>query len=77
MHYNIPPPPDFSAFNISTQTLGKCDGTKKSLIVSVDVRYSGIPFTLEIAAEKNDFGRPDQIPRNMSYRSVILIDSKC
>uniref|UniRef100_A0A4W5PHM6 Alpha-macroglobulin receptor-binding domain-containing protein n=1 Tax=Hucho hucho TaxID=62062 RepID=A0A4W5PHM6_9TELE len=48
MHYNIPPPPDFSAFNISTQTLGKCDGTKKSLIVSVDVRYSGIPFTLEI-----------------------------
>uniref|UniRef100_A0A4W5PHS5 Alpha-2-macroglobulin domain-containing protein n=1 Tax=Hucho hucho TaxID=62062 RepID=A0A4W5PHS5_9TELE len=33
MHYNIPPPPDFSAFNISTQTLGKCDGTKKSLIV--------------------------------------------
>uniref|UniRef100_A0A8C7KJ16 Alpha-2-macroglobulin-like n=1 Tax=Oncorhynchus kisutch TaxID=8019 RepID=A0A8C7KJ16_ONCKI len=54
MHYNIPPPPDFSAFNISTQTLGKCDGTKKSLIVSVDVRYSGIPFTLEIAAENND-----------------------
>ncbi|XP_041731964.2 alpha-2-macroglobulin-like isoform X2 [Coregonus clupeaformis] len=41
MHYNIPPPPDFSAFNISTQTLGKCDGTKKSLIVSVDVRYNG------------------------------------
>ncbi|XP_071215000.1 alpha-2-macroglobulin-like [Salvelinus alpinus] len=41
MHYNIPPPPDFSAFNISTQTLGKCDGTKKSLIVSVAVRYNG------------------------------------
>uniref|UniRef100_A0A8C7KAA9 Alpha-2-macroglobulin-like protein 1 n=1 Tax=Oncorhynchus kisutch TaxID=8019 RepID=A0A8C7KAA9_ONCKI len=41
MHYNIPPPPDFSAFNISTETLGKCDGTKKSLIVSVDVRYNG------------------------------------
>uniref|UniRef100_A0A673Z7R0 Alpha-2-macroglobulin-like n=1 Tax=Salmo trutta TaxID=8032 RepID=A0A673Z7R0_SALTR len=41
MHYNIPPPPDFSAFNISTQTLGKCNGTKKSLIVSVDVRYNG------------------------------------
>uniref|UniRef100_A0A4W5RV27 Alpha-2-macroglobulin domain-containing protein n=1 Tax=Hucho hucho TaxID=62062 RepID=A0A4W5RV27_9TELE len=50
MHYNIPPPPDFSAFNISTETLGKCDGTKKSLIVSVDVRYSGIPFNLEIAS---------------------------
>ncbi|XP_041733755.1 alpha-2-macroglobulin-like isoform X2 [Coregonus clupeaformis] len=41
MHYNIPPPPDFSAFNISTQTLGKCDGTKKSLTVSVNVRYNG------------------------------------
>ncbi|XP_071214469.1 alpha-2-macroglobulin-like isoform X1 [Salvelinus alpinus] len=41
MHYNIPPPPDFSTFNISTETLGKCDGTKKSLIVSVDVRYNG------------------------------------
>ncbi|XP_029536717.2 alpha-2-macroglobulin-like isoform X2 [Oncorhynchus nerka] len=41
MHYNIPPPPDFSAFNISTETLGKCDGTKKSLIVSVAVRYNG------------------------------------
>ncbi|XP_036817829.1 alpha-2-macroglobulin-like isoform X2 [Oncorhynchus mykiss] len=41
MHYNIPPPPDFSAFNISTQTLGKCDGTQKSLIVSVAVRYNG------------------------------------
>ncbi|XP_038830413.1 alpha-2-macroglobulin-like [Salvelinus namaycush] len=40
MHYNIPPP-DFSVFNISTQTLGKCDGTKKSLIVSVAVRYNG------------------------------------
>ncbi|XP_042150867.1 alpha-2-macroglobulin-like [Oncorhynchus tshawytscha] len=41
MHYNIPPPPDFSAFNISTETLGKCNGTKKSMIVSVDVRYNG------------------------------------
>nr|XP_029528600.1 alpha-2-macroglobulin-P-like isoform X3 [Oncorhynchus nerka] len=41
MHYNIPPPPDFSAFNISTETLGKCNGTKKSMSVSVDVRYNG------------------------------------
>uniref|UniRef100_A0A8C7W9Y3 Alpha-2-macroglobulin-like protein 1 n=1 Tax=Oncorhynchus mykiss TaxID=8022 RepID=A0A8C7W9Y3_ONCMY len=41
MHYNIPPPPDFSAFNISAETLGKCNGTKKSMIVSVDVRYNG------------------------------------
>uniref|UniRef100_A0A673WAP9 Alpha-2-macroglobulin-like n=1 Tax=Salmo trutta TaxID=8032 RepID=A0A673WAP9_SALTR len=44
MHYNIPPPPDFSAFNISTEMLGKCNGIKKSLIVSVDVRYSCILF---------------------------------
>uniref|UniRef100_A0A8C7TF55 Alpha-2-macroglobulin domain-containing protein n=1 Tax=Oncorhynchus mykiss TaxID=8022 RepID=A0A8C7TF55_ONCMY len=51
MHYNIPPPPDFSAFNISAETLGKCNGTKKSMIVSVDVRYGGIPFNLEIAPD--------------------------
>ncbi|KAJ7995147.1 hypothetical protein DPEC_G00241550 [Dallia pectoralis] len=41
MHYNIPPPADFSAFNISTRILGTCNGTKKTLIVNVDVRYNG------------------------------------
>uniref|UniRef100_A0A3P8Z7R4 Alpha-2-macroglobulin domain-containing protein n=1 Tax=Esox lucius TaxID=8010 RepID=A0A3P8Z7R4_ESOLU len=41
MHYNIPPPPDFSAFNISTRTLGLCNRTKKTVSVLVDVRYNG------------------------------------
>ncbi|KAL0973050.1 hypothetical protein UPYG_G00198230 [Umbra pygmaea] len=41
MSYNIPPPPDFSAFNISTSVQGTCNGTKRTLTVSVDVRYNG------------------------------------
>ncbi|KAM3875368.1 alpha-2-macroglobulin [Diretmus argenteus] len=41
MRYNIPPPPDFSAFNISVHTVDKCNITRPQLVVSVDVRYQG------------------------------------
>ncbi|XP_030632003.1 alpha-2-macroglobulin [Chanos chanos] len=40
LHYNIPPPPDYTAFNISTSTV--CNNTKQpSITVSVHVRYNG------------------------------------
>ncbi|KAJ8397187.1 hypothetical protein AAFF_G00440210 [Aldrovandia affinis] len=42
LRYNIPPPPDYSSFNISTQTRGICSGAeKKTLTVDVEVRYNG------------------------------------
>ncbi|KAF7657412.1 hypothetical protein LDENG_00027780 [Lucifuga dentata] len=41
MSYNVPPPPDFTAFNISTNTMTKCNATKPQLILSVNVRYQG------------------------------------
>ncbi|KAJ8368236.1 hypothetical protein SKAU_G00082640 [Synaphobranchus kaupii] len=42
LNYNIPPPPDYSAFNISAIALGSCNSTeKKSLSVEVTVRYTG------------------------------------
>uniref|UniRef100_A0A3Q1I8X8 Alpha-2-macroglobulin bait region domain-containing protein n=1 Tax=Anabas testudineus TaxID=64144 RepID=A0A3Q1I8X8_ANATE len=41
MHFNIPPPPDFSAFNISTHTMSKCNVSRPQLILFVHVRYSG------------------------------------
>ncbi|XP_064158470.1 alpha-2-macroglobulin-like isoform X2 [Anguilla rostrata] len=42
LHYNIPPPPDFTAFNISARAVGYCNSTQKnSLIVTVAVRYEG------------------------------------
>uniref|UniRef100_A0AAQ6A9J0 NTR domain-containing protein n=1 Tax=Amphiprion ocellaris TaxID=80972 RepID=A0AAQ6A9J0_AMPOC len=40
MHYNIPPPADFSAFNISTNTMAKCNISRPQLILFVHVRYS-------------------------------------
>uniref|UniRef100_A0A7N8WRB9 Alpha-2-macroglobulin-like n=1 Tax=Mastacembelus armatus TaxID=205130 RepID=A0A7N8WRB9_9TELE len=39
MHYNIPPPPDFSAFNISTSIMAKCNVSRPQLILFVHVRY--------------------------------------
>ncbi|KAI9529566.1 hypothetical protein NQZ68_007803 [Dissostichus eleginoides] len=41
MHYNIPPPPDFSAFNIATNTMTKCNINRPQLILFVHVRYQG------------------------------------
>ncbi|XP_026229075.1 alpha-2-macroglobulin isoform X3 [Anabas testudineus] len=41
MHFNIPPPPDFSAFNISTHTMSKCNVSRPQLILFVHVRYQG------------------------------------
>ncbi|XP_034060862.1 alpha-2-macroglobulin-like protein 1 [Gymnodraco acuticeps] len=41
MHYNIPPPPDFSAFNITTNTKTKCNIKRPQLILFVHVRYQG------------------------------------
>ncbi|XP_010738618.1 alpha-2-macroglobulin isoform X2 [Larimichthys crocea] len=41
MHYNVPPPPDFSAFNISTNTMAKCNISRPQLILFVHVRYQG------------------------------------
>jgi len=40
MHYNIPPPPDFSAFSITTNTKTKCNINRPQLILFVHVRYS-------------------------------------
>ncbi|XP_036400858.1 alpha-2-macroglobulin-like isoform X2 [Megalops cyprinoides] len=42
LHYNIPVPPEFSAFNMTTLVTGNCRGSeRRSLTVSVDVRYTG------------------------------------
>ncbi|KAM7399816.1 hypothetical protein PAMP_019060 [Pampus punctatissimus] len=41
MHYNVPPPPDFSAFNISTLSLAKCNTSRPQIILFVRVRYQG------------------------------------
>ncbi|XP_062241283.1 alpha-2-macroglobulin-P isoform X2 [Platichthys flesus] len=41
MHYNIPPPPDFSAFNISSSVMAKCNASRPQLILFVIVRYQG------------------------------------
>ncbi|XP_037124450.1 alpha-2-macroglobulin-like protein 1 isoform X2 [Syngnathus acus] len=41
MHYNIPPPPDFSAFNISANTMSKCNSSKPQLILFVHASYQG------------------------------------
>ncbi|KAM7413699.1 hypothetical protein PAMA_020876 [Pampus argenteus] len=40
-HYNIPPPRDFSAFNISAFVLAKCNATRPQIIVFVRIRYQG------------------------------------
>ncbi|XP_059187409.1 alpha-2-macroglobulin isoform X2 [Centropristis striata] len=41
MHFNIPPPPDFSAFNISTNVMAKCNSSRPQLILLMPVRYQG------------------------------------
>ncbi|XP_071327740.1 alpha-2-macroglobulin isoform X1 [Trachinotus anak] len=41
MHYNVPPPPDFSAFNISSNIMAKCNTSRPQLILFVNVRYQG------------------------------------
>ncbi|KAF3692590.1 Alpha-2-macroglobulin [Channa argus] len=41
MHYNIPPPPDFSAFAISSITMAKCNVSRPQLILFVHIRYQG------------------------------------
>uniref|UniRef100_A0A3Q2YD26 Alpha-2-macroglobulin-like protein 1 n=1 Tax=Hippocampus comes TaxID=109280 RepID=A0A3Q2YD26_HIPCM len=41
MHYNIPPPPDFSAFNISATIMSKCNTSKPQLILFVHASYQG------------------------------------
>ncbi|XP_029699093.1 alpha-2-macroglobulin-like protein 1 [Takifugu rubripes] len=40
-HYNIPPPPDFSAFNVSAHTMAKCNASRPQLILFVFVGYQG------------------------------------
>lgn len=40
MFYNIPPPADFSAFNVSANTMAKCNISRPQLILFVHVRYS-------------------------------------
>ncbi|XP_034024094.1 alpha-2-macroglobulin isoform X2 [Thalassophryne amazonica] len=41
MHYNIPPPPDFSTFSISSNTTAKCNLTRPELHLCLEVRYQG------------------------------------
>ena len=38
LQYNIPPPPDYSAFTISAIAVGVCNSTVKTLSVTVVVR---------------------------------------
>ncbi|CAN9510976.1 unnamed protein product [Ophioblennius macclurei] len=40
-HYNVPPPADFSAFNISVTTSPNCDAKRPQLKLLVSVRYQG------------------------------------
>lgn len=40
-HFNVPPPPDFSALNVSASTMAKCNASRPQLIVFVEVRYQG------------------------------------
>ncbi|XP_029965228.1 alpha-2-macroglobulin isoform X1 [Salarias fasciatus] len=40
-HYNIPPPADFSAFNISVFTAARCNASRPQLGIVVSVRYQG------------------------------------
>ncbi|KPP60366.1 hypothetical protein Z043_121643, partial [Scleropages formosus] len=37
LHYNIPPPADFSAFSITAKVEGSCNSTRKALTVTVEV----------------------------------------
>uniref|UniRef100_UPI0037E9016A alpha-2-macroglobulin-like protein 1 n=1 Tax=Semicossyphus pulcher TaxID=241346 RepID=UPI0037E9016A len=41
MNYNIPPPPDFSTFSISTDTKAKCEASRPQFTLSVKVSYNG------------------------------------
>ncbi|XP_051965892.1 alpha-2-macroglobulin-like protein 1 [Xyrauchen texanus] len=42
LHYNIPPPPDTSAFGIKTNVFGVCNNTKNTaLTLNITVRYNG------------------------------------
>uniref|UniRef100_A0AAQ4QJC0 Alpha-2-macroglobulin-like 1 n=1 Tax=Gasterosteus aculeatus aculeatus TaxID=481459 RepID=A0AAQ4QJC0_GASAC len=41
MHYNVPPPPDFSTFNVSTSVMPKCNISRPQLVLFVHVRYQG------------------------------------
>ncbi|XP_056298071.1 alpha-2-macroglobulin isoform X2 [Pseudoliparis swirei] len=41
LHYNVPPPPDSSSFNISTDIIAKCNISRPQVILVVTVRYQG------------------------------------
>ncbi|KAL6104971.1 a2ml1 [Pungitius sinensis] len=41
MHYNIPPPPDFSSFNVSTSVMPNCNISRPQLVLYVHFRYQG------------------------------------
>ncbi|XP_075996556.1 alpha-2-macroglobulin-P isoform X2 [Genypterus blacodes] len=41
MSYNVPPPPDFTAFHIETVSMPKCNITRPQLILFVNARYQG------------------------------------
>ncbi|XP_077422124.1 alpha-2-macroglobulin-like protein 1 [Vanacampus margaritifer] len=41
MHYNIPPPADFSVFDIVANTISKCNPSKTEIILSIHARYQG------------------------------------
>lgn len=40
-HFNIPPPPDFSAFNVSAHAAAECNASRPRLRLSVHVGYRG------------------------------------
>ncbi|XP_029111710.1 alpha-2-macroglobulin-like [Scleropages formosus] len=41
VHYNIPPPADFSAFSITATAEGPCNRARKTLNVTIEVWYNG------------------------------------
>ncbi|CAG06475.1 unnamed protein product, partial [Tetraodon nigroviridis] len=40
-HYNVPPPPGFSAFNVTASTTAKCGARRPQLLLVLDVGYRG------------------------------------
>ncbi|XP_077396698.1 alpha-2-macroglobulin-like protein 1 [Festucalex cinctus] len=41
LHYNIPPPPDYSVFEISANTFSKCSPSKIEIGLNIHARYQG------------------------------------
>ncbi|KPP57423.1 hypothetical protein Z043_124859, partial [Scleropages formosus] len=52
LHYNIPPPADFSAFSITAKVEGSCNSTRKALTVTVELKKM-IPRIYSISVKED------------------------